>query len=183
MTERKRATGFVLMDAAFTADRKFIRLAQTAPSPLEYAAAVGVFWLLLADCRRAKSPNIHWDEYEEYTDQIAMLRSVRLLREGGFEYATFQKWAPAYRSVSERTRESADSEHGAYPSVPDGNSNTVASVQVSSGQVNGGGAGGTFMGWKHREPERLPGEAVVPRHNGQHPDCLVCGTVKAGDAA
>lgn len=27
-------------------------------------------------------------------------------------------------------------------------------------------------------PERLPGEAPNPRHEGQHPDCFVCGTAK-----
>jgi hypothetical protein len=33
-------------------------------------------------------------------------------------------------------------------------------------------------GIARREPERLPGEAPTPRHEGQHPDCFVCGTAK-----
>lgn len=32
-------------------------------------------------------------------------------------------------------------------------------------------------------PERLPGEAPVPKHEGQHEDCLVCEPIRAAAAA
>jgi hypothetical protein len=36
----------------------------------------------------------------------------------------------------------------------------------------------TFMGYRPK-PERLPGEAVVPRHDGSHANCEVCEAMKA----
>ncbi len=104
MTERKRASGFVLMDAAFTADAKFVRLARKADDPVDFAASVGVWWMLLADCRRAKEPEVDWDDYTEYSEQIDKLRAAGLLDDDGFDPESFSRWAPAYRSVSERTR-------------------------------------------------------------------------------
>jgi hypothetical protein len=184
MTQRKRATGFALMDTAFAADAKFVRLARKAPNEVAFAAAVGVFWLILADCRRARSAIVHWEDYTEYGDQIASLKDAGLLTTNGFIPESFDNWAPAYKAPTERTQSSptvpngtglkGGSEHGASPSVPDGNAgteSTVTSPHINSPQVtNGvGGAGEgaapvTMMGWR--------GKGF---HDGRHgPNCMVC---------
>jgi hypothetical protein len=127
MTERKRANGFALMDSAFAADPKFLKLYRLAPTPTDYAAAVGVFWLILADCRRAKEAAVNWEDYPEYQEQVALLKESRLFTDSGFSDRSFTKYAPAYRSRSERTV--------SYPSVPDGSEGTEStdtSVQFSS---------------------------------------------------
>jgi hypothetical protein len=130
VTERKRATGFVLMDAAFTSDAKFVRLARMVPDPIEYAACVGVFWMLLADCRRAKAPEIDWEDYTDYIVQLHQLRSAKLLTDEGFEPEPFQRWAPAYRAPREGTN--------GYAKVREVRTDTNTSGQVSSGQVTSG---------------------------------------------
>lgn len=158
MTERKRATGFVLMDAAFTSDAKFVRLARMVPDPHEYAACVGVFWMLLADCRRAKSPEVDWDDYPDYSEQIDLLRAARLLTADGFDPEPFQRWAPAYRSPKERTGTEG------YAGVRQGTEGTNTSGQVSSGQV--GSEQGLWGG--------------SSTHDGRHPDCLVCHPMRKG---
>lgn len=141
MSERKRATGFVLMDAAFAADAKFVRLARKATSPHDYAAAVGVFWLLLGDARRAKSPVVDWDDYEEYDQEIDQLKAAHLLQEDGFDPEVFERWAPAYRSVSERTGGT-----DGYGRVPSGTKSTNTSGQVKSGPFSSNGVGGVGEG-------------------------------------
>lgn len=153
MTQRKRATHYALMDAAFAADRKFIRLARNSPKPTDYAAAVGVFWLLLADCRRAKSPDIDWSEYEEYTVQVQLLKDVGLLCDTGFPPGPFEKWAPVYKSPWDAGRKGTQR----YAKERD-----ISSVQFSSTE---GGPGETEQGvWNG-----------AGSHNGQHgPDCAVC---------
>jgi hypothetical protein len=180
VAERKRATGFILMDAAFAADSKFLRLARRAETPHQFAAAVGVFWLILGEARRGKSPLVDWDDFEEYADEIAALKEAKLLQEDGFDPEVFERWAPAYRVPNGTQR---------YPSVPDGRSDTkstLTSGQVKSGQVHSNGVGGvgegepvSFIRYPSRPPERLPGEAVVPRHDGSHSDCSVCDAVNA----
>lgn len=161
MAERKRATGFVLMDAAFTSDAKFVRLAR-GTEPIEFAACVGVWWMLLADCRRAKAPEVDWDDYTEYAEQIDKLRDAKLLNEGGFERESFDRWAPAYRSVAERTPGTKGNGQ-----VPDGTKSTNTSGQVNSGHVFGGvggvGEGGSGI-WRGRGT-----------HDGSHGvGCAVC---------
>ena len=104
MTQRKRATGFALMDTAFAADAKFVRLARKAPSEVAFATAVGVYWLILADARRARSPEVNWDDYTEYTEQIALLKDAKLLTSKGFDPKTFDRWAPAYKSPWDKVR-------------------------------------------------------------------------------
>lgn len=131
MTARKRATHFALMDSAFAADRKFIRLAQKAPTPTEYAASVGVFWLLLADARRSKSPELDWAEYDEYQPQIHLLQEVGLLIDTGFPPDPFDKWAPVYKSPSDAARGGTQGNE----EVRNGTQVDEASVQFSSPQV------------------------------------------------
>lgn len=144
MTERKRANGFCLMDAAFAADAKFVRLARRAADPPSFAAAVGVFWLILADCRRAKSPEVEWEDYSEYASQITALKDARLLTPSGFDPDTFERWAPAYRAPKERTGTDGYEEVRKVPS------STIPSGQVSSGHISSqnteGGAGGGLPG-------------------------------------
>lgn len=150
MTERKRATHFALMDTAFAADRKFIRLAAKAIIPIEYAAAVGVYWLILADCRRSKSGTVDWQEYAEYEPQIALLQSVGLLNSEGFPVDAFDRWAPAYKSPWDATRRT-------------GTHRDDASPPFSSLPGEGGvGDGGKIKG-----------------HMGQHPNCAVCAPLRA----
>ena len=134
MSERKRATHYALMDSAFAADRKFVRLARKATIPIEYAAAVGVFWLLLADCRRSKSPDVDWDEYAEYQPQIDLLQEVGLLGDNGFPPGPFEKWAPAYKSPFDTARGTQGN-----TGVRKGTRSDATSVQFSS--IPGGGAG------------------------------------------
>lgn len=194
MTQRKRATGFALMDTAFAADAKFVRLARKAASPVEFAAAVGVFWLILADARRARSAIINWEDYTEYEEQIAALKDAKLLTVNGFEGATFDNWAPAYKAPTERTRPSStvpdrtppngDSEHGAYPSVPDGNAgteSTVTSPHIYSDQEPKERASArdadTFMGYRPKEPGIWAGAGT---HDGSHgKKCAVCAPLVA----
>lgn len=165
MTQRKRATGFVLMDAAFTADAKFVRLARLVPDPVDYAACVGVFWMLLADCRRAKSPEVDWDDYTDFEEQIEHLRSALLLHEGGFDPEPFERWAPAYRAPGER------SGTGGNGTVRKGTEGTNTSGQVESSQVtNQSGA---------NEDEPIP----IKGHMGQHRGCAVCAPIQRGDTA
>lgn len=162
MTARKRATHYALMDAAFAADRKFVRLARKASIPIEYAAAVGVFWLILADCRRSKSPEVDWSEYEEYEPQIELLREVGLLDENGFPPDPFDKWAPAYKSPWDANRGTKGN-----TGVRNGTRSDATSVQFSSVQFSEGGPGetapiqGSFGGHG--------------THDGRHgPTCSVC---------
>lgn len=183
MTQRKRATGFALMDTAFAADAKFVRLARKASNEVAFAAAVGVFWLILADCRRARSAIVHWDDYTEYTDQISALKDAGLMTTNGFIPGSFDNWAPAYKSVPERTRpyptvpertgSNGVSEHGAYPTVPDGSGSTestVTSPHISSSQEPIERAReDNFMGWRSKG-----------LHDGRHgKDCSVCFPVTA----
>ena len=106
MTQRKRATGFALMDTAFAADAKFVRLARKAPSEVAFATAVGVYWLILADARRARNAEVNWEDYTEYADQIALLKDAKLLTATGFDPTTFDRWAPAYKSPWDKVRTS-----------------------------------------------------------------------------
>lgn len=131
MTERKRASGFVLMDAAFISDAKFRRLERMASNPADFAASVGVWWMLLADCRRSKSPFIDWDDYTEYSEQIEKLKAAHLLDQHGFDPEPFERWAPAYRSVSERTPGTKGTQS---------TESTNTSGQVISGLTNNGNA-------------------------------------------
>ena len=167
MTTRKKATHFALMDSAFTADRKFIRLARRASIPIEYAAAVGVYWLLLADCRRAKSPEIDWEDYAEYQPQIDLLREVGLLDEDGFPPDPFEKWAPKYKSPADSRRTGTQGNAG----VRNGTRGNPTSIQFSSSQFDSeGGAGETEQGiWGGRGS-----------HEGQHSDCLICKSMRKG---
>lgn len=112
MTQRKRATGFALMDTAFAADAKFVRLARKASNEVAFATAVGVYWLILADARRARSAAVNWDDYTEYADQITLLKDAKLLSATGFDPTTFDRWAPAYKSPwdKERTGTQGDAE-------------------------------------------------------------------------
>lgn len=157
MTERKRATHYALMDSAFAADRKFVRLARKATIPIEYAAAVGVYWLLLADARRSKSPEIDWSEYDEYGPQIDLLREVGLLNDDGFPPGPFEKYAPAYRSPFDGTRGTKGD-----TSVRKGTQSNATSIQFGSPQFSEGGAGGDRP------------TPIDRSHRGQHPDCFVC---------
>ena len=175
VTERKRASGFVLMDAAFAADAKFVRLSRKADDPVDFAASVGVWWMLLADCRRAKSPEVDWDDYTEYEVQVEKLRAAHLLNEHGFDPEAFERWAPAYRSVSERTP-GTKGDGG----VPKGTQSTETSGHINSGQVpngvGGAGEGGSFMAWKPKDPENgaglWKGQGL---HDGRHGEsCPVC---------
>ena len=147
MTARKRATHYALMDSAFAADRKFVRLARKASIPIEFAAAVGVYWIILADARRSKSPVVDWEDYEEYAPQVELLQSVGLLTEDGFPPDPFEKWAPAYKSPWDYTR----GRNGTQ-----GTHRDDASVQFSS--IRGGGVGEGSGLW----------------HRGQHPNCGSC---------
>jgi hypothetical protein len=174
MTQRKRATGFALMDTAFAADAKFVRLARKAPNEVAFAASVGVFWLMLADARRARSAVVHWDDYTEYTDQIAALKDAGLLTVNGFAAETFDNWAPAYKAPSDRTRAyptvpdrtatNGSSEHGAYPSVPDGTGGTQSTVTSPPINSDKKVSSENFMGWR--------GKGL---HDGRHrKSCGVC---------
>ena len=148
MSERKRDVRFALMDAAFAADRKFVRLARLVSEPTQFAAAVGVFWLVLADARRARSAEVDWSEYEEYASQVALLQECRLLTETGFDPETFDKWAPAYRSPWDEQRvRNGTQRYGQLRSTTD------TSIQVISNggeSVREGEQPATFMGFKHR---------------------------------
>lgn len=187
MTQRKRATGFALMDTAFAADAKFVRLARKAPNEVAFAASVGVYWLMLADARRARSAIVHWEDYTEYEEQIAALKDANLLNVNGFPDGSFDNWAPAYKAPTERTRPSSDvpnvpdrtggkgdSEHGAYPTVPDGHGgtqSTVASPHINSDHLPTKKVtnenSDTFMSWR--------GKGL---HDGRHPDCAVCAPIR-----
>lgn len=175
MTQRKRATGFVLMDAAFTADAKFVRLARQIPDPVEYAACVGVFWMLLADCRRAKSPEVDWDDYTDYSEQIDRLRAALLLTDTGFDPEPFERWAPAYRAPGERKGT------GGYATVREGTEGTNTSGQFSSSQVNDvadtsrAREPGTFMGFRPKVTADL--DDVKRQHDEAWIKCAECGVV------
>ena len=130
MTQRKRASHFALMDTAFAADRKFVRLARKATIPIEYVGAVGVFWLLLADARRSKSPDIDWRDYEEYRPQIQLLQEVGLLCDTGFPPGPFDKWAPVYKSPSDAARSTKEDAE-----VRKGTQANATSIQFASPQV------------------------------------------------
>lgn len=157
MTERKRASHFALMDTAFAADRKFVKLARRATIPIEYAAAVGVFWMILADARRSKSPTVDWTEYEEYGPQIDLLRECGLLTDAGFPPDPFAKWAPVYKSPFDAGRGTKRD-----TGVRNGTHRDDVSSQFGSSPSEGG-SGGT-----HEKA-----------HMGQHPNCAVCAPLRA----
>jgi hypothetical protein len=159
MAERRRATHYALMDSAFAADRKFVRLARKASIPIEFAAAVGVYWIILADCRRSKSPEVDWDDYEEYGPQVELLRSVGLLDEVGFPPDAFTKWAPAYKSPFDAARGTKGNAQ-----VRNGTHGNATSVQFSSVRGDGGAGEGEFG--------LLNGTGL---HDGRHgKSCAVC---------
>jgi hypothetical protein len=180
MAERKRAIGFALMDTAFAADAKFVRLARRAATPVDFAAAVGVFWLILADARRAKSPVVNWEDYEEYPDQIAALKDAKLLVQEGFEAETFERWAPAYHSPYDRTR-GTQGDGGVRKGTQEyAVSTPINSTPITNG-VGGVGEGEpqSFMRYPERKPpyQLAPGEAARVVHDGTHKDadkCIVC---------
>lgn len=153
MSERRRATHFALMDTAFAADRKFVRLAARAVAPVEYAAAVGVYWLLLADARRSRSSEVDWSEYEEYQPQIDLLRSVGLLDDHGFPPPSFDRWAPAYKSPWDTQRNAT---------LRKSTQSNATSIQFNSDRGEGGvGEAGV---WDNRNT-----------HDGRHGTrCAVC---------
>jgi hypothetical protein len=155
MTERKRATHYCLMDSAFAADRKFVRLARKASIPIEFAAAVGVYWIILADARRSKSAVVDWPDYEEYAPQIELLQSVGLLTDIGFPVEPFDKWAPAYKSPWDASRGTKGN-----TGERNGTQGNATSVQFSS------------------IPEGGLGETVDRSHRGQHPNCIVCAPLR-----
>lgn len=193
MTQRKRATGFALMDTAFAADAKFVRLARKAPNEVAFAACVGVYWLILADARRARSAVINWEDYTEYTEQIAALKEAKLLTVNGFEDGTFDNWAPAYKTPNERTRpspavpnrtgEMGESEHGAYPTVPDGIGGTPTSPHLTSNQVEPiketraqtNGTNGSFMGY--RPKVSASSTDIAQQERQAWTECATCGVI------
>lgn len=162
---RKRATHYALMDSAFAADRKFVRLAARSKAPIEFAAAVGVYWILLADARRSKSPDVDWDDYEEYGPQVELLQAVGLLTDTGFPPDAFEKWAPAYKSPWDTHRSGTQGN----AEVRNGTHGNATSVQFSSVPGVGGAGEGEappqpFMGWRSKG-----------LHDGRHGrSCMVC---------
>lgn len=131
MTQRKRATGFALMDTAFAADSKFVRLSRRAHTPTDYAAAVGVYWLILADARRNRDRCVNWDDFSEYPDEIAALKDVGLLGDDGFNGPSFERWAPAYKSPWDAQRNGTQGN----AEVPEGTQATPTSTQLTSTQL------------------------------------------------
>lgn len=101
---RKRTGNFALLDTAFLADPKFMRLSRRTADPVAFAGCLGVFLMLLTHCRRQKSPVIRWDDWEEYAAQVALLQATGVLTDTGFDPASFEKWAPVYQSPSDRRR-------------------------------------------------------------------------------
>jgi hypothetical protein len=162
MTERKRTSHFALMDSAFTADRKFVRLARKASIPIEYAAAVGVYWIVLADCRRSKSPEVDWDDYAEYAPQLDLLREVGLLSDTGFPPDPFEKWAPKYKSPADSRRTGTQGNAGGRNGT---HGNAISNQLNSNHFTSEGGPGETAVGvWN--------GEGI---HDGRHGrECAVC---------
>jgi hypothetical protein len=144
----------MLADAAFAADPKFLRLARNSPTPAAYAAAVGVFWLVLADARRARSPNVNWDDYEDYAEQITMLQGVRLLTKTGFQAVPFEKYAPVYQSPFDRERSKKSG------SLPD---HTPDYTEIHTSTQDD-----THIGWTGLDSSKspLPTEGGVGETNG-----------------
>jgi hypothetical protein len=67
-----------------------------------------------------------------------------------------------------------------WQSVRNADPMLVRAEQSRAEQTNGQSPP-TFMGYRPKAgppAERLPGEAFVPRHEGQHPDCAICATLK-----
>lgn len=142
MAQRKRASGFALMDAAFAADAKFVRLARHAKTPMQFAAAVGVFWLILADARRAKSCEVNWDDYSEYATQVKALQAAQLLTSEGFDGTTFDRWAPAYKAPSEVREGTNGYEEVQKVRAATDTSGRLSSIPVSEGEDGGVGEEG-----------------------------------------
>lgn len=131
MTQRKRATGFALMDTAFAADAKFVRLARRA-TPKDFAASVGVYWLMLADARRNRDRVVTWEDYTEYADEITALTEAGLLLEDGFPVKSFDRWAPAYKSPWDKgLRKDTDG----YEAEPKDTQATPTSALLGSAQI------------------------------------------------
>ena len=78
----------------------------------------------------------------------------------------------------ERSRRSEHGRHAA--SIRHAYSEHAASMpskaeQNKAEQTNGQSPPQSFMGWKQKQYERLPGEAANPVHDGRHPvTCTVC---------
>jgi hypothetical protein len=93
MTERPRDARFALINVAFLADPKFVRLARNL-SRERFNEAVGVWIQLLCAARQAKHPAIDWEDWADDTQAIADLRQARLLNVHGFDQETFDAWGP-----------------------------------------------------------------------------------------
>lgn len=135
---RKRTGNFALLDTAFLADPKFMRLHRCTPDPASFAAALGVFLMLLTDARRRKSPEVKWEDWTEYADQIVPLRDAGVLTADGFDPVSFEKWAPAYQSPSDRRRSSheEDDDDQDDAQVRKGTQGYDASIHISSSPIS-----------------------------------------------
>ena len=102
----------------------------------------------------------------------------------------WDEWQEGDVTVRERMERMRNRPRGVTPPVTHGvtvpvtarrQTETVEAVAVggdNSGDVAPYTNGATKPGYR-RPPERLPGEAPVPSHHGQHADCLVCAPLRA----
>jgi hypothetical protein len=103
MAERPRDARFALINVAFLADPKFVKLARST-SRERFNAAVGLWLQLLCAARAGRSPRIQWDDWPDDGEVIADLRGARLLTEEGFDPESFDTWAPKKTYPSDALR-------------------------------------------------------------------------------
>jgi hypothetical protein len=117
---RKRSAQFILVDSAFSADPKFLKLLRRAKDPVVYAECIGVWLLALATARRAKSPRVDWSDFREEGCEraVQLLIEVGLVTDEGFDPDAFDDWGPAYRSPHD-ARRGGDGGNGGVRKAPD----------------------------------------------------------------
>jgi hypothetical protein len=133
-------------------------------------------------------PSARWIPFlVDHGDLIEQAAFPRLYVDG------WDEWQEGDVTVRERMERMRNRPRGVTPAVTApvtvGVTTHRQTDSVIAGAVSGdkGGDGRPYNGAAkpgnaRREPERLPGEAPNPRHEGQHPDCLVCEPIRAAAA-
>jgi hypothetical protein len=139
-SDNRRSNHFFLVDAGFTGDPKFVRLARRLPDPDDFNSAVGAFFIALALARRKGSPYVDLAEVDSRF--MADLIAVGLLVDDGFRAEAFERWGPQPRRMDPdhqaragraRAEKAIRTASGAYQPEPAGASRSQPEPADSAG--------------------------------------------------
>ena len=172
MAERPRDARFALINVAFLADPKFVRLARSTTRE-RFNAAIGVWLQLLCAARSSRSAAVDWDDWTDDAEAIEDLRTARLLTSEGFDAESFDTWAPKKTYPSDTLRGTTQRYTGLRNATTPSLSHSLSNGKeverdAAEGSVvmrSDGLPSGNVMGWRPKSG----------LHDGHHgPECLVC---------